>query len=329
MKRSLISTGVAIFLLAFLAVEAAGQAGATVSGTIRDQNSAVIVNAEVEVLNIATGRTSRTKTDSAGKYQLTGLLPGSYQAFVSSAGFATAARSFTLRKVGSDTEDFVLVPGVIESSMTLTAGKGGARVAAETPQMVTIAEAPEIEEQRPKSTLGAVNRTPNLTPVIANAALERPRLRGLASNRLLIILDGERLNNARSDPTSGISPSVIDVTQLDSVEVLSGAGSSLYGSDAMGGIINLVTPAAKRSDGPHYLGLRLTGDIHSNGQFRRGAATVNWSESKFALRLTGSLFRESNYHAGDQSVSVDDVVRLGQLATEIGHAIENNVARTY
>lgn len=329
MTRSLFPTGVVILLLILLPVTTAGQSGATVTGTIRDQNSAVVVQADVELLSIASGRTFKTKTDSAGKYQLTDLLLGSYQVFASSAGFATAARSIILRKIASDIEDFVLVPGVIASSLTVTAGKGGARMAAETPQMVTITNAPQIEEQRPNSTLQAIERAPNLTPVIANAALERPRLRGLASNRLLIMLDGERLNNARSDPTSGISPSVIDVTQLESVEVLSGAGSSLYGSDAMAGIINLVTPVPIRSDRPHYLGLRLNGDLHTNGRLRRGAATVNWSEPGFALRLTGSLFRESNYHSGGESISLGEVVRLGQLAAAMGNAVGNSIARTY
>jgi outer membrane receptor for ferrienterochelin and colicin len=104
--------------------------------------------------------------------------------------------------------------------------------------------------------------------------LERPRLRGLASNRLLIILDGERLNNMRSDPLSGVSPSVVDVTQLQSMEVVSGAGSSLYGSDAMAGVMNLITASPVRDD---HLSFRFTGDARTNGAFRRGAATINWS----------------------------------------------------
>ncbi len=103
----------------------------------------------------------------------------------------------------------------------------------------------------------------------------------------------------RSDPTSGVSPSVVDVTQLESAEVLSGAGSSLYGSDAMAGVINLITTGSAHSDNDNFLSLRFNGDFHANSRFRRGAATFNWSRSKFALRLGGSLFRQGNYTAGD------------------------------
>jgi outer membrane receptor protein involved in Fe transport len=328
MTRSLISTVIAVLLLLLFAARSEAQSALSIAGTVADDNGALVINAHVQAINIASGRAFNANSNSSGKYELTGLSLGAYQVSVSGEGFATSTRSITLRRNTSYTQDFVLVPGIIESSITVTAGKGNARVAAETPQIVTVSDASRIEERRPAATLQAIARAPNLTPVAANAALARPRLRGLASNRLLIILDGERLNNVRSDPTSGVSPSVIDVTQLESAEVLSGAGSSLYGSDAMAGIINLVTETPARTDRPH-LGFRFNGDFHTNGRFHRGAAVANWSKSKFALRLGGSLFRESDYHAGDQSISFDEVVRLGTLATGMGNAIGNSVARTY
>jgi outer membrane receptor protein involved in Fe transport len=303
--------------------------GAVVTGTITDQSGAVVVSAEVLMLNLASGRQLKTKTDSSGEYELTGLPFGPYRLFINSQGFAVAARVITLHRNGSYREDFSLVPGVIESNITVTAGKGNARVAGDTPQMATVTDVSDIEERRPLSASRAIERTPNLIPVIANPALERPRLRGLASNRVLIVLDGERLNNMRSDPTSGVSPGVVAVTQLESAEVLSGAGSSLYGSDAMAGVVNLITAVPPGDVDANHLGLRFNGDFHSNSLFRRGTTTINWSRPKFALRLDGSLFRQTNYHSGNQPISVDQVVELGQLLTDMGNAVGNSVARTY
>lgn len=309
---------------------AVAQAGsATVAGKITDSTGSVIVKAEVQILNIASGQVRQTMTDSSGRYELPGLPIGSYRLSVIGGGFAVAVRGITLRDHKVYREDFSLVPGIIESSITVTAGKGSARVADETPQNVTVIDQSQMEERRPSSTFRVIDRAPNLTPVIANPALERPRLRGLASNRLLIILDGERLNNMRSDPTSGVSPSVVDITQLESAEVLSGAGSSLYGSDAMAGVINLITASPVRTDSLNHLGARFDGDFRVNGSFRRGAATLNWSSPSFALRFGGSLFRGVNYNAGNQSISLGEVVRLGNLVTEMGNVILNSVARTY
>lgn len=306
---------------------AAQSTGATVTGTIRDPAGQVIVDAEVQMLNIGSGTVFKTTSNSEGKYEMGQLQLGSYMLSINSPGFAVATRSLTLRRNESYTEDFSLVLGTIVSSITVTAGKGSARVAADAPQMVTVSDQSDFERRHPASTTRALEQTPNLVTINSNPALERPRLRGLASNRLLIVLDGERLNNVRSDPTSGVSPSIVDVVQLESCEVLSGAGSSLYGSDAMAGVINLVTPTEERGD--DHLGLRFNGDARTNGGFRRGAATINWSRSKFAARLGGSLFRENAYHIGNEAIPLSEVVRLGNLATAMGNEAGNNVAVTY
>lgn len=306
----------------------AAQSGATVTGTIRDPVGQVIVDAEVQMLNLGSGGVIKTTTNSEGKYELTRLPLGSYALSINSSGFAVATRSLTLRRNESYVEDFSLEPGIIVSSITVTAGKGSARVAADAPQMVTVSDQDDFERRRPASTTRALELTPNLNTINSNPALERPRLRGLASNRVLIVIDGERLNNVRSDPTSGVSPSIVDVVQLEACEVLSGAGSSLYGSDAMSGVINLVTtPLDEPRD--NHLGLRFNGDLRTNGGFRRGAATINWSRSKIAARLTGSLFRENAYHTGNEAIPLSDVVRVGNLATAMGLEAGNNVAVTY
>ena len=321
-----------LFLIALLSglsvsTVAAQSNGATVTGTIRDPVGQLIVDAEVQMLNIGSGAVFKTQTNSEGKYELARLALGSYMLSIKSGGFAVATRSLTLRRNESYLEDFSLVPGIIESSLTVTAGKGSARVAVDAPQMVTVSEESDVERRRPVSTTRALELTPNLITINGNPALERPRLRGLASNRLLIVLDGERLNNVRSDPTSGVSPSIVDVVQLEACEVLSGAGSSLYGSDAMAGVINLITPDEERGD--TRLGLRFNGDLRTNGGFRRGAATINWNNSRFAARFTGSLFRENAYHIGNEDIPLSDVVRIGNLATAMGNEAGNNVARTY
>ena len=310
-----------------LSTVAAQSTGATITGTIRDPVGQVIVDAEVQMLNIGSGTVFKTMSNSEGKYEMSLLSLGSYMLSIKSPGFAVATRSLTLRRNEPYIEDFSLVPGIIESSITVTAGKGNARVVAHAPQMVTVTEQSDVERRRPVSTTRALELTPNLITINANPALERPRLRGLASNRLLILLDGERLNNVRSDPTSGVSPSIVDVVQLEACEVLSGAGSSLYGSDAMAGVINLITPDEEPRD--NVVGLRFSGDLRTNGGFRRGAATINWNTSRFAARLSGSLFRENAYHIGNEEIPLTEVVRLGNLATAMGNEAGNNVARTY
>jgi hypothetical protein len=68
----------------------------SVTGTVTEQTGAVVVNAEILMLNLASGRQLTTKTDSSGKYELTGLTLDPYQISVNSEGFAAAAQSISL-----------------------------------------------------------------------------------------------------------------------------------------------------------------------------------------------------------------------------------------
>lgn len=302
---------------------------ASVSGTVTDQHGDVVPGAKVQAVNLASGRTVRATTDQSGRYELDELQPGDYRLSAVGSGFAAASRDLSLRDAAPSVENFMLALGLLEDSLTVTAGKGTARASADVPQVVTVTDAADIEERRPASTFQALERAPNIAPVGTNPVAQRPRLRGLTSNRVLVVIDGERLNNVRSDPLSGVSPGVVDVTELESAEVLSGAGSSLYGSDALAGTINLVTKAPPTSEGDTHLGLRLDLGGRTNGVFRRGAASLDWSTPRAAARLSGSLFREDSYRAGGSGVPLEEVVRLGRFATEMGNAVGNNVARTY
>jgi outer membrane receptor protein involved in Fe transport len=312
-----------------LLISASGQSRVSVTGTVTDQNDAVIRGARVEALSLASDEAVITRTDSSGKYQLGGLASGIYRIAVGGEGFATAVQNVRVQAPGPLIADFLLVPGSIENIVTVTAGKGNARLAVETPLSITVTDTLEIEERRPPAVMQAIEKAPNLIGIGANPVAARPRLRGLASNRLLVVVDGDRLNNMRSDPLSGVSPGLIDVLQLETAEVVSGAGSSLYGSDALAGTINLVTKSpAHASEGKH-LGLRFDGDVHTNGVFRRGSTALNWSSRSIAVRLSGSMFRLDSYQAGNTAIPLDEVVRMGRFANELGNASGNNIARTY
>ncbi len=66
-------------------------------------------------------------------------------------------------------------------------------------------------------------------------------MRGLVGNRVLILVDGVRLNNGiyRLDPKQYLN--TIDIHQIERIEVVRDPGSVLYGSDAPGGVINIIT----------------------------------------------------------------------------------------
>jgi outer membrane receptor protein involved in Fe transport len=325
---------IAILMLAILSTiaTAATDPGtdAGVSGVVRDQHGDVIAGARVEARKLSSGVESAAKTDNTGRYEIRRLSPGEYRIQVSRAGFSVNARTLQLSASQDAAEtDFVLVPGVIEDTVTVTTSKGDPRIIAETPHAITVTTASEIETRRPASVSQALAAVPNLTTIGANPLAARLRLRGLTSNRLLVVVDGERLNNVRTDPQSGISPATIDVMQLESAEVLSGSGSSLYGSDAIAGTINLVSKTPVIATDGYYLGLRLDADTSSNGFFRRGTPTLNFSTQHVAVRASGSVFGLDSYHAGGRPISLAEVVGIGNFAALMSNAVDTGVARSF
>ncbi|MBS1808238.1 MAG: TonB-dependent receptor [Acidobacteria bacterium] len=326
-----------VFTLVLVFCTALGQPKIQLTGSVSEATNAVIPNAAIRVLNAASNKEVIALTDQGGNYSINDLSPGSYRVTATAQGFASVSVILNLRV--TTTQNFSLFPGSIEDTVTITANKGNVRAAEDTAQTVSVASEQSIDQRRPASTYQAIERTPNLIQAGANPSIERPRLRGLAASRVLIVIDGERFNNVRTDAGStGLSPSVVDVTQLNAVEVVSSAGSSLYGSDALAGTINLITKTPLQTTDDAILALRFDGDVRTNERLRRTGLAINWSIPKFAARLSGSLFRVGNYRSGNQTITLDQVVSVGQFATNLANTLVGpatnlgplaNVARTY
>ena len=139
----------ALSLSLLLALTAWAQSGA-LSGKVVDQTGAAVAGATIKAISLASGRETIANADGNGAYQLTDLAAGPYRVSADAPGFGTTALNVTISGSGAK-QDFTLSPGSIGDTITVTAGKGSARVAAETPQTVTVVTAGDLEQRRPAS----------------------------------------------------------------------------------------------------------------------------------------------------------------------------------
>jgi len=109
-------------------------------------------------------------------------------------------------------------------------------------------------------------------------------IRGMNENRLVTLVDGNRIETA-TDLTASLS--MIDVNDIERVEVIKGAQSSLYGTGAMGGIVNIITRDAYFGNKPYVSGNFLTGYASAN-KLLTGHGEINSGSSKWYLRLSGT-----------------------------------------
>src|SRR5580658_1068004 len=97
---------------------------AQLSGLITDSTGAVLAGAEIKAVNRATNVPYGTQSDGAGIYVLPELLPGPYTISVTANGFGVQTRSgLTLNTGDHLTQNFVLKPGAVEESVTVTGGQ--------------------------------------------------------------------------------------------------------------------------------------------------------------------------------------------------------------
>ena len=194
------------------------------------------------------------------------------------------------------------------------------QVTASRRQQTTITETRSLTLLNEKEIFSTAGRTtPELLMNTAGIWLQKtnhgggsPIIRGLTGNQIVLINDGIRMNNAiyRYGPNQYLS--TIDPMTLHSIEVVRGTSSLLYGSDAIGGVVQMFhqTPEFRSSTKPfqfsgnissRFLSSRMQqgGSIQLKGEGQHFAFTSNFSLNEFGDLVAGKgigLQSPSGYH---------------------------------
>ena len=267
------------------------------TGVVEDSAGRPIAGATVVMRNTATKAEHTATTDSEGRFSIVPDCGDKCEITVSANGFATT----TLAIASSQPNVSVrLEPSAIKEQVTVTATRTE-MLTTDTAVSVSVVDRERLDRQG-LNTVGDIFRTlPGTSTVNEGAFQVRPRIRGLDSNRVLILVDGERLNNSRtSTGQSGIETGLVDLPQIETVEVVRGGGSVLYGTDALAGTINIITQDTppRRESGFRFGGV-LDTFYTSNENGRRGNLALNGAGKYFAFRIAQSMERFDNYFAGN------------------------------
>ncbi len=158
----------------------------------------------------------------------------------------------------------------IQLDDSVVTARGYASDSFATPQAISVIK-PETTSQGPTGNL--LRGQPGLAVQSDGAWGQNPVLRGLKRESVVVMVDGIRVNSAQPQ---GALASFLDLGLLDRIEVVKGPGSVMYGSGAMGGVVNLLTPEP-----------RFTEQAELGGRFGASASSVDHGYSS-ALLLQGS-----------------------------------------
>ena len=250
----------AVALLSALALPAAtvaaqALAGGALHGTVRDDQGAPIGHAQVGIR----GTTLFTRTDASGRYRLTALPTGTLHVRVDAVGYAGLDTAVAIGPAESVTLDVRLtfspltLPPV--STVIEKLPHFGERPA------TSVAEVSERDlDRRAVNTVDeAIDHVPGIQFVNGQINIRGSTgyVQGLNS-RVLLTVDGVPMNQG---DRGGIDWDLLAVDEIESVDILKGAGSSLYGSAALGGVVNVTTRDVP--SGLHSR-VRLTGGVYAD-----------------------------------------------------------------
>lgn len=237
-------------LIVFLALTLSVSFG-SLSGSVQDSRGDAIKSATISARDAA-GKTSTVSTDDSGKYQLT-LGPGSYTVTVSASGFKTQSQQVEISDANSSGESIVnwtLEATALPEVVTVTPTRIERRLD-EVSSSVVVLDSNNITQVGAQTIDDALRQVPGFSnfrrssSLVSNPTTQGVSLRGVGASgasRTLVMSDGLPLNDAFGGWVYWDRVARASVAQT---EVVRGGNSDLYGSDALSGVINLVSKAPK------------------------------------------------------------------------------------
>ncbi|MFD2518656.1 TonB-dependent receptor [Salinimicrobium flavum] len=259
----------------------------SITGTVHDEKTGEpVVGASVFLQKPERG----TITNFEGEFTLSDVAEGRFNLIISSLGYGTR----TIRIIIPLDEDLAILlsPTAIEMEEVIISTPFH-KLQSENVMKVERATVAELNRTGAVNLSEGITKIAGVETVTTGAGIGKPVIRGLSSNRVLVYTQGVRLENQQfgDEHSLGISSS-----GTESVEVIKGPASLLYGSDALGGVLYLNPERYAPSDstavdaGAVYFSNTL--GVEANAGFKTSGEKL-----KFLLR--GNYATHSDYETGE------------------------------
>lgn len=278
-----------------------------VHGTVTDASTGQPI-AGVTIRIRELGRREVSHAD--GAFHFDGLPPGSYTVAAERIGYAPGER--TVRVVDGLTANaaLALAPSALQLSAVVATGTGRERGGDETYRPTTVVGGAELRRQLGATVTATVAGEPGIAMRYNGPAASQPVIRGLGGDRVLVLEDGQRTGDiAGSAADHGV---MVEPLTAERIEVVRGPAGLLYGSNALGGVINVIREEVPRSRPDRPSGaVSLQGESASRG-FAGGASLLS-GIGGWALRGEASGRR-----AGDTRTPLGDLPSTDLASYSVG-----------
>lgn len=312
MRRLLLCLGLVLTALASrtlagaapLPADAAGQSPGSLVGTVHAPDGTPVTGAAVRLV----GKTRSAVTDAKGAFRFDHLLAGNYLVEIDSDRYGSSAAAATVAAGETASLDVTVDLAIHREEIVVTVGTE-AQSLADVAQPVGVLAGEELAQAARASLGETLAQQPGVSSTSFGAGASRPVIRGQGGNRIRILENG-----IGSTDASDVSPDhavALEPIDAEKIEVVRGPATLLDGSNAIGGVVNVL-------DGhiPEYLPSEpLTGTVSligaSNADERAGDAELSGALGRVAWNASGFKRDTKSYSSGDGQVVNSDLESKG------------------
>jgi outer membrane cobalamin receptor len=281
-----------LLLLSLFVFVAVGQAAraATLEGTVLDPSGQAVPNARVSLIQSLV-TVGELQADARGVYRFADVESGAYQLVANSPGLSSPAIDIVLANSEAKKQDIHLEISALASQVVVSASLGGVLV----PQIgssLSLIDRQEIEDRATQNIVEVLRGIPGteVSQAGRRGGVTGIYIRGGESNYNAVLIDGIPMN----DFGGAFDTASLPADGIEKVEFIRGPESALYGSNAVTGVINLIS---SRGEGPPRFTAMADGGTYETRRFAVGGSGLtrglSWSFNLSRLDSDGAVVNDN------------------------------------
>ncbi len=263
-----------------------------IAGKVREfQTNRALAYVHVQAVNIASGEISGGLTDQDGKLSIQGLAVGTYRVSATCMGYYPAQQEVQVTEKSVMEIYLELKPAMIPLGEVQVSSLRYEKLERDVAMPITVVPRENFPRQSSMTLSDVLSNEPGISLVRDGGWGTSVNIRGLGESRLVALVDGNRIETA-SDLVAGLS--MFDVNEIERVEVIKGAASSIFGTGAMGGVINILTDKGNYYNKPTIHGT-ATGIFEGVNKLFGTHVAVESGAKAWKVRLSGGYRTAGDY----------------------------------
>ncbi len=259
----------------------------SLSGKITNQKNQEALIATIYFPQLEKG----TIANIDGNYSITNIPQGTYKVIYSLLGFSTTSKKITFLENEAITENIEMTESAVEMEEIIISTPFH-KLQSDNVMKVERASVNDLNTAGAVTLSEGISNIAGVTSISTGVGIGKPVIRGLSSNRVLTYTQGVRLENQQFGDEHGLG---INEAGIESIEVIKGPASLLYGSDALGGVL-YINPEKFAASG--NINANINSTYFSNTLGSSTNLGIKASSEKFKFLARGAHSIHSDYKTG-------------------------------